>query len=294
MIRDLLDLELLRTFVLAADLKSFTKTADRVFRTQSAITLQMQRLEEITGHKLFIKQGRTWQLTNSGDLLLGYARELLEINNKAIQALTQVSVTGQVRLGMRIDFSEKILALALERFNLLHSLIQLEIIIDREEVLMQKLDSGKLDLVVTFGKHVPENAISVGKVPLRWIGNRDKSVALREPLPLLLFEAPCIFREIAIETLQKMNLSWHPVLTASSLAGIWAATQVGLGITIRTEIGLPSDCIVLFPSSNLPVLPEISIFILKQSKGSSVVIESFITILCNVLQEELNEISNKK
>ncbi|MFC0776973.1 LysR family transcriptional regulator [Flavobacterium sp. HJSW_4] len=289
MVRDFLDLDLLHTFVLAAELKSFTKAANQVFRTQSAVTLQMQRLEEITGHKLFMKNGRTWRLTNSGDLLLGYARELLDINNKAMLALTEASTVGQVRLGIRIDFSEKVLTSVLEQFSLIYPQIQIEIIVDREEVLMQKLDSGKLDLIVNFGKNVPDSAIPVGQVSLRWIGNGNESVILERPLPLLLFDAPCIFREIGIEALQKANLSWRPVLTASSVTGIWAAIRVGLGITIRTEIGLPFDCIAFPLSSNLPVLPKISIFILMQSNNSSLVIKSLTTVLRNAIEEQLSE-----
>ena len=288
-----LDLDLLQTFVLAVDMNSFAKAADRVARTQSAVSLQMQRLEEMTGHQLFIKQGRGWQLTASGDLLLGYARQLLAINHQAIQALTTTPIAGPVRLGMRIDFSESGLPLVLARFAHIYPQVQIEVTVDREEVLIQKLESGKLDVVTTFGKHTPNNAIFIGKVPLRWIGNNNKAIALQQPLPLLLFEPPCLFRDAGLEALEKVSRSWRPALTANSVAGMWAAAQAGLGIAIRTEMGLPAGCMALPAGAGLPPLPEINIFMLINQKDRSPAVKLLIDVLHDTLTGQLKDIRKK-
>lgn len=283
MITDLLDLDLLRTFVLAVDLGSFAKAADQVSRSQSAVSLQMQRLEEIVGRQLIVKQGRSWQLTASGDLLLGYARQLLEINDQAIQALSGKQISGPVRLGMLTDFSEAGLPEVLARFAEQHPQVQIEVTIDKQVVLQQKLQSGKLDVVVGFGTQVPEGAVSIGKVPLRWIGGHNRSIAQQSPLPLLLFEPPCLFRAAGLAALEQAGRPWRPVLTASSVAGMWAAARAGLGVTVRTEIGLPPDCKPLPASSRLPALPEIIVYLLiHRKKPSAAVIR-----LTEILQDTL-------
>ncbi|PSL47884.1 DNA-binding transcriptional LysR family regulator [Chitinophaga niastensis] len=293
MITDLLDLDLLRTFVLAVDMDSFARAAEQVSRSQSAVSLQMQRLEEITGHKLFLKQGRGWRLTASGELLLGYARQLLEINNKAVEALTATHIAGRVKLGLLADFSESGLPLVLARFASVHPQVEIEVTIDRQAVMLQKLQAGKLDVITTFGTHTPEDAIAIGRLPLRWIGGNNKTIALQEPLPLLLFESPCLFRAAGLEALDKVKRSWRPALTSASVAGMWAAAQAGLGITIRTEMGLPAGCIPLSATAGLPPLSEVHIFMLTYQKSPSPAVKRLIDILRETLTEQVNEIRKR-
>ncbi|NLR81518.1 LysR substrate-binding domain-containing protein [Chitinophaga eiseniae] len=280
MITDLLDLDLLRTFVLAVDLNSFARAADQVARSQSAVSLQMQRLEETTGHQLFIKQGRGWQLTASGDLLLGYARQLLDINQQAVAALSATQIAGKVRLGIPADFAESGLPTVLARFAAVHPHMEIEVTIDRQAPLAQQLESGKLDVIISFGKTTPENAIPIGSLPVRWIGSHQHiAVTRQDPLPLLLFEAPCLFRKIGLNALEKINRSWRPALTSGSLAGMWAAAQAGLGITIRTAMGLPAGCTVLNGASGLPSLPDVEVFMLTYKKSPSKAVKKLIEIL---------------
>ncbi|TWF35856.1 DNA-binding transcriptional LysR family regulator [Chitinophaga polysaccharea] len=280
MTTDLLDLDLLRTFVLAVDLNSFARAADQVARSQSAVSLQMQRLEEITGHQLFIKQGRGWQLTASGDLLLGYARQLLDINQQAVAALSATQIAGKVRLGIPADFAETGLPTVLARFAAVHPHMEIEVTIDRQAPLAQQLESGKLDVIISFGKTIPENAIPIGSLPVQWIGSSQHiAITRQDPLPLLLFEAPCLFRKIGLNALEKINRSWRPALTSGSLAGMWAAAQAGLGITIRTAMGLPTGCTVLNGTSGLPSLPDVEVFMLTYKKSPSKAVKRLIEIL---------------
>lgn len=293
MITDVLDLELLRTFVLAVDLGSFARAAEQVSRSQSAVSLQMQRLEEQTGHQLFVRQGRSWELTASGELLSGYARQLLRLNDQAIEALSARQLAGVVRLGMLTDFSEGGLPQVLARFTEQHPRVQMEITIDKQVVLQQKLQSGKLDVIVCVGAQLPEGAIPIGKVPLRWIGN--KTVAQQSPLPLLLFEPPCLFRAAGLSALEKSGMAWRPVLTASNVAGMWAAARAGLGITIRTQIGLPPDCKPLPAASGLPVLPQIFVYLLTaQRKKTAASVLRLTEIVQETLSDELKNIQSSK
>lgn len=290
MTTDLLDLDLLRTFVLAVDLNSFARAADQVARSQSAVSLQMQRLEEMTGHQLFLKQGRGWQLTASGDLLLGYARQLLDINQQAVAALSATQIAGKVRLGIPADFAESGLPTVLARFAAVHPHMEIEVTIDRQAPLAQQLESGKLDVIISFGKTIPENAIPIGSLPVQWIGSSQHTAITRQdPLPLLLFEAPCLFRKIGLNALEKINRSWRPALTSGSLAGMWAAAQAGLGITIRTAMGLPAGCTILNSASGLPSLPDVEVFMLTYKKTPSKAVKRLIEILHETIAASIRQ-----
>lgn len=293
MVTDLLELDLLRTFVLAVDLDSFARAADQVSRSQSAVSLQMQRLEDISGQQLFIKQGRGWQLTAAGEILLGYARQILELNQQAIQALTATHIAGKVKLGLPADFAESGLPVVLARFAAVHPQMEVEVTIDRQAVLLQQLQRGKLDVIISFGNEMPEEAIALGHLPMRWIGNTNKNIAQLQPLPLLLFEPPCFFRSTGLAALEKIKRSWRPALTSGSVAGMWAAAQAGLGITIRTEMGLPAGCVALPASSGLPPLPDIAVFMLTYKKTLSPAVKRLIDILHDTITAQVKEIGKK-
>lgn len=293
MITDLLDIDLLRTFVLAVEFDSFARAADQVSRSQSAVSLQMQRLEEITGQQLFLKQGRGWRLTAAGELLVGYARQMLDINNQALAALTAKHIAGKVRLGLPADFAESGLPVVLARFAGIHPQMEIEVTIDRHAILAQQLQHGKLDVIISFGKKTPEDAIPIGALPIRWIGNNNKAIAQQQPLPLLLFEAPCLFRSTGLTALEKVKRKWRPALTSGSVAGTWAAAQAGLGITIRTEMGLPPGCIALASSSGLPPLPDIEVYMLTHKKTPPPAVKRLTSILHETIAMQLQEIRMK-
>lgn len=293
MTSDLMDLDLLRTFVLAVDMDSFAKAAERVARSQSAVSLQMQRLEEITGRPLFLKQGRGWQLTPAGELLLGYARQMLDINDKAVQALNDTRLEGQVSLGLPADFAESELPVILARFAAVYPHVQISIVIDRQAVLHQQLQNGKLDVIVCMGPQLPQEAIPIGKLPLRWIGGQAGRVQPDQPVPLLLFEAPCIIRQVGLEALEQAGRPWRVVLTSPSLSGLWAAAQAGLGITLRTEIGVPAGCKILPAAAGLPPLPAFHLFLLRQKQSPSPAVSRLSDILAATIKEQINNLRKK-
>jgi len=293
MTSDIMDLDLLRTFVLAVDLDSFAKAADRVARSQSAVSLQMQRLEEMTGQPLFIKQGRGWHLTAAGEMLLGYAKQLLDINDRAVRALSDTQLEGQVRLGISADFAESELPVVLARFAAVYPQVQITIVIDRQAVLMKQLQAGQLDVIVNMHFHTPADAIPIGQLPLRWIGSPATRLVPDQPLPLLLFEAPCIVRQAGLEALEAAQRSWRIVLTSPSLAGLWAAAQAGLGVTIRTAIGVPPGCKLLPASTGLPPLPVMHLFLQQQKQHPAPAVERLTEILQETLREQVQGVRKK-
>jgi DNA-binding transcriptional LysR family regulator len=252
-----LDIDVLRTLAVAMDLGGFAKAADRLGRSQSAVSLQMRKLEERVGRPLFRREGRGLALTDAGDVVLGYARQILELNDQAVAVARGLSLEGSVRFGVPQDFGDTWLPGVLARFTRVHSSVLLEARVDRTHKLVERAARGSLDLALLWGSPPPlSDAVVVRKLPMAWIGRKDYVCAPREKIPLALFESPCVFRQPGIDALEKAKQSWRLAFTSPSLSGLWAAAAAGLGITIRTALGLPSPLAVLDKSSGLPKLPH--------------------------------------
>jgi DNA-binding transcriptional LysR family regulator len=258
-----LDMDVLRSLAVAIDLGGFAKAADRLGRSQSAISLQMRKLEKRVGRPLFRRQGRGLALTDAGDVVLGYARRILELNDQAVAAARGVSLDGSVRFGVPQDFGDTWLPGVLARFTRVHPSVLLEARVDRTHKLVERAARGGLDLALLWGSPPPlPDAVTVRKLPMAWVGRKGRVCMPGEPVPLALFESPCVFRQPGIEALEKAKRPWRLAFTSPSLSGLWAAAAAGLGVTIRTALGLPASLAILDKSSGLPKLPhtELSLY----------------------------------
>jgi DNA-binding transcriptional LysR family regulator len=262
------DLDVLRTFVTGVDMGSFAKAADRLGRSTSAVSAQLKKLEDQLGMPVLRKDGRGMTTTPAGESLLGYARRLLELNDEAANAVRGVELAGSVRLGIQQDFGEQMLTEVLGRFTRVHPQVRIEARVARNSELMDLLDSGKLDLALAWdGGTAAPHAVDVGRLPMRWIGPFDESRfdmataqagAAREPLPLVMMDAPCIMRSAATRALDEAGIPWRIAFTSPGLSGVWAAAAAGLGVTVRTGMGLPSSLRLLDPAG-LPPLPQVGL-----------------------------------
>ncbi len=269
-----LDMDVLRTLAVAMDLGGFGKAADRLGRSQSAVSLQMRKLEERIGRPLFRRQGRSLALTDAGDVVLGYARRILELNDQAVAVARGISVEGSVRFGVPQDFGDTWLPGVLARFTRTHPSVLIEARVDRTHKLVDRIAHGGLDLALLWGSPPPlPNAITVRRLPMAWIGQKGNSYAQGEKIPLALFEPPCVFRQPGIEALEKAKRPWRLAFTSPSLSGLWAAAAAGLGITVRTALGVPAQLAVLGRSNGLPKLPhiELSLYAAEGNPSQAVV-----------------------
>lgn len=248
-----LDMDVLRTLALAGELGSFRRAALRVGRSQSAVSQQLRRLEDQVGERLFRKHGRGLLPTAAGEVLLTYARRILGLNDEAIAAVRGHAVEALVRFGLPSDFAESWLPAALGRFKRAHPAIRIEAVVDRNRRLLERLDDGALDLVLALGNAARADAHRVATLPYVWIAARTGEPVYRpgEPVPLAVFEAPCFFRQAAQTALDRRGIAWRIAFVSSSLHGLWAAIEAGLGVTLRTEIGLPAGVAAL-PRTALP------------------------------------------
>jgi DNA-binding transcriptional LysR family regulator len=255
-----LDMDVLRTLAVAMDLGGFGKAAERLGRSQSAVSLQMRRLEERVGRPLFRRAGRGLALTDAGDVVLGYARKILELNDQALAAARGIAIgCCSVRFGVPQDFGDSWLPSVLARFSRAHPSVLIEVRVDRANKLVERIAEGGLDLALMWGNPSVSNTVVVRRLPMVWIGLKGYAVPRGDTIPLALFEAPCVFRQPAVEALERTHRPWRLAFTSPSLSGLWAATAAGLGVTVRTPLGLPSPLTVLGTSSGLPKLPQIAL-----------------------------------
>jgi DNA-binding transcriptional LysR family regulator len=266
-----LDMDLLRTLVTARQLGSFNRAASRLGRSQSAISQQMRKLEEQLGERLFQKEGRGWALTEAGEVVLAYARRILELNDEAVSAVREHTLDGEVRFGCPADFAESWLPGALARFKLEHPTTRVEVAVDRNRMLLERLDAGELDLVLALANDSRADAELVSALQLLWIGaaaGAGNVINTAEPVQLAMFEAPCFFRQGALTALDRAGLPWRIAFTSPSLSGLWAAVSAGLGITLRTAVGLPAGVKPL-TNSGLPSAPQPSLNLCLHNAGRS-------------------------
>jgi DNA-binding transcriptional LysR family regulator len=250
-----LDMDVLRTLVAAQQLGGFNRAASQVGRSQSAISQQIHKLEERVGQPLFRKQGRGLALTEAGEIVLAYARRILDLNDEAVAALRGVAINGVVRFGLPGDFAETWLPEALGLFKRAHPAVRVEATVDRNTALADRLEKGQLDLAVLLSAEPRADSEVLATLPMVWIGSPRSVEYDTEPVPLAVFEPPCSFRAAAIGALDKTGTPWRIAFTSPSLSGLWAAIDAGLGITVRTTASVPQKLIALDNRAKLPHLP---------------------------------------
>lgn len=277
--RLIFDLDILRSFVTGVELGGFAKAAERLGRSTSAISAQLKKLEEEVGTPVLIKAGRNLVLTAAGDTLFGYAKRLLELNDEAASAVRGVELEGSVRIGLQEDFGESLLANMLGNFARTHPRVRVEAHVVRNAELLQLVSQGRLDLALAWDYE--KNSLYgefLGEVPMCWIETAPGHAPDPQSgaLPLVLFEAPCMMRSAAIDALEQAGIPWRIAFTSVSLSGVWAAVSAGLGVTVRTRIGLPDN---LHVRTDLPSLPTLNLVLHHADKEKTETVEQLSGII---------------
>ncbi|MBE1160208.1 LysR substrate-binding domain-containing protein [Dyella acidiphila] len=285
-----LDLDVLRSFAAGIELGSFARAADRLGRSTSAVSAQLKKLEEQAGTPLLRKAGRGMALTEAGEVMLGYARRLLELNDEAVSAVRGGQLEGRVRLGLQEDFGESVLPEVLGRFRRAHPKLRVEVQLARNTALLQSLQSDRLDLALAWEtESAAPHAEHVQMLPMCWIAGQEELPLLREagePLPLVVLDAPCLMRTAATQALDRAGLPWRIAFTSPSLAGNWAAVKADLGLSVRTPLGLPPDLRVLdAAAAKLPPLPQLGLALYRSEAEP----EPAVARLAELIMQKLGE-----
>ena len=251
----------LKTLIAIDEEGSFGAAAKRVGRTQSAVTQQMQSLEQILGTPLFVANGRSRELTNAGHALLRHGREIISMCNYAIASSKRSQQTDLIKIGAPHEVAEDFLHGPLAAFSTLRPNTRIVIQIDRSPVLMQAMEEGRLDMILSTRRSETYDSVLLANMPVHWISAADWQPEPDTPWPLILTDEPSLFRRIALAALDVDGHDYVEKLTSPSLAGVRLAVAAGLGITARTESSFHSGTKILGKKAGLPSLPEISFYL---------------------------------
>jgi len=265
-----LDTVTLQCFIAVAETGSFTKAADRVGRTQSAISQQMAKLEHLLGKSLFIR-GRDFALTAEGEIFLGYARRIFALHREAMDRFKQPELEGTVRFGLPEDFAAVYLSDVLADFIHIHPRIQLQVECDLTLSLFDRFKEKEFDLVLVKMNRPEDfpNGLDVWSEPLEWAGE-TALIDAGKPVPLVLSPQPCVYRARALNALEKAGRPWQIVFSSTSYAGTIAAIRAGMGITVLPRTMIP-DHIGMVEPRKLPVLNDTHVSLLKHTADSAAV-----------------------
>lgn len=260
-------------FIAVADTGSFTKAAALVCRTQSAVSQQIAKLENFVGKQLLIR-GREFSLTNDGEIFLGYAKQIFALHREAIDCFKEPALKGEVRFGVPEDFASVFLYDVIREFSQIHPKILLNIECDLTLNLYEKFKHKELDLVVVKMRppHHFNHELELLSEKLEWVGD-CALIKKGRPIPLILSPKPCIYREQAINALDKKGIKWRLAFSSNSYAGKIAALRAGLGITVFPHTIVPPE-IKIIRSHLLPKLKD-SHFSLLKHKNDNAAINSF-------------------
>ncbi len=265
----MMEFELLRSFVAVAECGGFHRAAERLNLTQSTISQQIKRLELITKRPLFRRTTRTVALTDDGEMLLGDARRLLQLEEAARHRLTAPRLSGTVRLGANEEVAGGSLPSALGRFANLHPNVKLEVEIGVSLELIEQLDAGQLDVVFAKRPLGTSRGRLVWREPLVWAASETFDPTPGAALPLALYREHSVSRDAALLALRESELTWQIVYTSPSLTGVRAAALAGLAVTPLPASAVVGGLRALGKEAGLPLLPDLEFAIFERRRLDS-------------------------
>lgn len=268
-----LPVDLLQTFVAVADAGGFTKAAEAVNRTQSAVSQQIKRLEEELGRELFVRQGRNIRLSAHGETLLPHARRILHAHDEVYAALAQPDMTGLVRLGAPDDYAMYFLPKILARFSEAFPFVQVEVRCEPSSALLPALARGELDLVVASCTGSSDPGRVIGYEPLVWATSAHHIIHEQTPVPLAVFQQGCLFRHWATNALRAIRREYRIAYSSASINAIQAAVSAGLAVAPIGVHSLPPGSRVLQEDEGFPLLPTASVNLHRNPESRSEVVD---------------------
>lgn len=260
---NLIDPDLLRTLVTFAETGSLARTARVVGRSPSAVTAQVQRLEEVVGEQLLKPDGRRRVLTVAGEEFVVHARRVLDAHRDAWLSLAGARAHGRIAIGVTQDFADSSLPALLERFGRTHPRVRMELRVGRSVELTKSFDDGALDILIAVRGEPHPMGIAVLSEPMIWVGSArgvlgmGMGTGIGDEVPLALLDAPCAFRTAALAALDAEGRAYRIAATSGSLSGLRAAVAAGLAITARTPRWLGDALVNVGKAGVLPPLPEV-------------------------------------
>lgn len=248
-----LDTSALRAVVAIADAGGVTKAAAVLNLTQSAVSMQVRRLEEALGVQLFSRASRKMVPSNEGEQLISYARRMLELNDEVLMRLSPQSFDAELRLGVPYDIVAPQMTNILRELSIGWPRMRINLVSSYSKTLKEKFAAGEFDLILTTEFPPPEGAEVLAKRQLVWIGSPDQRAAKMRPLRLA-FKETCFFRPVAHAALDAAGIAWENAFDGDSETVVEATVAAGLGISARIEGHVAQGCVPIGPEAGLPDL----------------------------------------
>lgn len=262
-------IEYLRSFMVIAELGSFTLAGERLARTQSAISLQIKKLEQLLGQPVFYRQGHNFELTQSGRILKQYATQILQLNDRLLGELNQQSLAGKVRLGIPSEFAIALLPKIVGSFSRQNPQVTLEVTCDLSRNLVAGLKKQRYDLVLSLADEPNDLEQYLKRDKLVWVASPAFQYQNQSPLPLIVAPDGCIYRKRALNYLEQAGIPWQIIYTIMDLSGMQAVIEEGLGVTVLAETTVPSTLNTANLPANLPALGSIGISLLQDNTNTT-------------------------
>ncbi|RCK41370.1 LysR family transcriptional regulator [Thalassospira xiamenensis] len=259
-----LDLDLARTFVAICETGNFSRAAERVNRSASAISLQVKKLEEIIGCSLFERETRRVRLTPDGEVLLGFARRLLQLNDEVMSRFRTPDFAGKVQLGVPNDNGIIAIPEIMRRFAISHPHVEVDVFLGPTARLRQRIADGTTDIAVFSYNPELDRQPPIHSEPLVWLGARNGMAIEKRPLPVALAEPGCYWRAMALRALDEAGINYRVAYTSEFCQAQIAATEADLAIC-PVPISVISDRLIhLDARHGLPELGEYRITLAKR------------------------------
>lgn len=268
-----IDPDLLRSFVLIAEGGSFTRAANAVGRTQSAVSMQIRRLEETLGQPLLLRGPRGVETTPHGAWLLERAKRLLAMHDEIFATFRAPAVSGTVRLGTPDDYALRWLPGILARFAEVHPAVEVVVTCAPSNELVERLENDEIDLTLLSAGNERPGMVGqpLWRAGLRWIGSVAHAAHRRTPMPLATAQPRCVWHRAAVRALDEAGIAWRVAYTSTSQAGTLAPALAGLAVTVGLPGPLPAGLRFLGGDDGLPPLPDFSIILITGAIGGPVV-----------------------
>lgn len=275
----------LKTLIAIEEEGSFGAAARRVGRTQSAVTQQMQILEQILETPLFVARGRKRELTDAGNALLRHSREIISMCNYAIATSRLSQQTDVIRIGAPHEVAEDLLPAALTKFAAAWPSSRAIIHIERSPSLMEMLEEGRIDLAISTRRSDNYKSALLMKLPTCWIASKNWKHDKGAPWPLILTDEPSMFRRMALSALDLAGQDYIERITSPSLVGVRLAVASGLGVTARVSTAFEEDIKILDEKTGLPPLPDVSFYLHQSVEGVTPSLKNLFELMIETAEE---------
>lgn len=269
-----LNIDLLRHFVAIAETRVMVRAANKVGRSQAALSQQVKRLEAEVGQTLMIRSGRGITLTAHGERLYQYALQILRVHDEAVGVLRGESLSGELRVGLPEDYAYAFLPSLLRGFSNRHPQVVIEVVCAPSTQLVEQLKAQTLDIAIVSEPDNP-NREFLSKAQFVWVGAPGGDAHKRDPLLLALTDADDMNHQAAISRLERAGRKYRIAYASGSVAGLISVVRSGQAIAVLTQYAVPPDLTVLPVSSGLPSLPSIGITVKTARRSSSPLLRSF-------------------